>query len=107
MIYVPGFDRTEMMFCSWNMLVDEESIARLIDAFVNSLDLSRYGVKTPAAEDRPAYDPKSLYKLYIYGNRKEIRSSKKLAESCKVNVEVKCMTEGVEPDFGIILILEK
>ena len=102
MAYVPGFDRTQMMFCSWDMLVDEESIARLIDAFVNSLDLSKYGVKTPAVNGRPAYDPKSIYKLYIYGSRKGIRSSRKIAESCKVNVEVKWMTGGVEPDFRTI-----
>lgn len=81
MAYVTGFDRIQMMFCSWDMLVDEESIARLIDAFVNSIDLSRYGVKDPAAEGRPAYNPKSIYKQYIYGSRKGIRSSRKLAES--------------------------
>lgn len=102
MAYISGFDRTQMMFCSWDMLVDEESIARLIDAFVNSLDLNRYGVKTPDATGRPSYDPKSIYKLYIYGSRKGIRSSRKLAESCKVNVEVKWMTGGVEPDFRTI-----
>lgn len=102
MPYVPGFDRTRMMFCSWDMLVDEESIARPIDAFANSLDLSRYGVKTPAVEGRPAYDPESLYKLYIYGSREGIRSSRKLAESCKANVEVKWMTGGLEPDFRTI-----
>lgn len=102
MAYISGFDRTQMMFCSWDMLVDEESIARLIDAFVNSLDLSKYGVKAPAATGRPPFEPKSMYKLYIYGSRKGIRSSRKLAESCKVNVEVKWMTGGVEPDFRTI-----
>ena len=102
MAYISGFDRTQMMFCSWDMLVDEESIARLIDAFVNSLDLSKYGVKAPAATGRPPFEPKSMYKLYIYGSRKGIRSSRKLAESCKVNVEVKWMTGGAEPDFRTI-----
>lgn len=102
MAYISGFDRTQMMFCSWDMMVDEESIARLIDAFVNSLDLSKYGVKGPAATGRPSFEPKSMYKLYIYGSRKGIRSSRKLAESCKVNVEVKWMTGGVEPDFRTI-----
>ena len=89
MTYISGFERTQLMLCSWDELVDEQSIARLIDAFVNSLDLNEYGVKAPALEGRPAYDPKSLY---IYGSRKGIRSSRKLAESCKLNVEVKWMT---------------
>ena len=102
MAYVPTFDRTQMMLCSWDSFVDPESIARLIDAFVNSLDLSKYNVKEPAKEGRPSYDPKGMYKLYIYGNRKGIRSSRKLAESCKVNLEVKWMLGGVEPDFRTV-----
>lgn len=102
MPYVPTFDRTQMMMCSWDSFVDSESIARLIDAFVNSLDLVKYGVKEASKEGRPLYDPKGMYKLYIYGNRKGIRSSRKLADSCKVNLEVKWMMGGAEPDFRTI-----
>jgi len=91
-----------MMMCSWDTFVDQESVARLIDAFVNSLDLTKYNVKESAAEGRPSYDPRGMYKLYIYGNRKGIRSSRKLAESCKVNLEVKWMVGGAEPDFRTI-----
>lgn len=50
---------------------------------------------------------KSLYKIYIYGSRKGVRSSRKLAESCKVNLEVKWMTGGVEPDFRTIADFRK
>lgn len=102
MPYVSTFDRTQMMMCSWDSLVDPESIARIIDAFVNSLDLAKYGVKEVATEGRPSYNPKGMYKLYIYGSRKEIRSSRKLAESCKVNLEVKWLMGGAEPDFRTI-----
>lgn len=102
MPYVSAFDRNQMMVCSWDSFVDAESIARLVDAFVNSLDLTKYGVKEAAKEGRPGYEPKGMYKLYIYGNRKGIRSSRKLAESCKVNLEVKWMLGGVEPDFRTI-----
>lgn len=91
-----------MMMCCWDSFVEPESIARLIDAFINSLDLTKYKGKEMAKEGRPAYDPKGMYKLYIYGNRKGIRSSRKLAESCKVNLEVKWMLGGVEPDFRTI-----
>lgn len=102
MPYVTTFDRSQMMFCSWDSLVEPESIARLIDTFVNSLNLTEYGVKEAAKEGRPSYEPKGMYKLYIYGGRKGIRSSRKLAESCKVNLEVKWMLGGVEPDFRTI-----
>lgn len=66
MPYVSTFNRNQMMMCSWDSFVDPESIARLIDAFVNSLDLTKYEVKEAAKEGRPAYDPKGMYKLYIY-----------------------------------------
>ena len=85
MPYISGFDRDQFMGCSWDSFVDKESIVRIIAAFVNSLDISRSGVKSVSVEGRPAYDPKSLYRLYIYGSRKGIRSSRKLAESCRVN----------------------
>lgn len=71
MPYISGFDREQLMYCSWDALVEEESIARLIDAFVNSLDLEKYGVKAASVEGRPPYDPRSFYKLYIYGSERE------------------------------------
>ena len=64
MPYVSGFDRDQLMCCSWDAFVDKESIARIIDAFVNHLDIGKYGVKPVAAEGRPSYDSKSLYKIY-------------------------------------------
>ena len=107
MPYVSGFDRNQLMCFSWDAFVDKESIARIIDAFVEHLDIEKYGVRPVAADGRPSYDPKSLYKIYIYGSRKGIRSSRKLAESCKVNLEVKWMTGGVEPDFRTIADFRK
>ena len=102
MHYVKAFDRDQMMMTTWDSMVDPESPARLIDAFVNSLDLSNYDVKELASEGRPPYDPKSLYKLYIYGSDNGIKSSRKLAKSCKVNIEVRWLMGGVEPDFRTI-----
>jgi transposase len=102
MNYVKTFDRNQMMLTTWDSMVERESTARLIDAFVNSLNLSDLGVKELASEGRPPYDPKSLFKLYIYGSNNGIKSSRKLAKSCKVNIEVKWMIGGVEPDFRTI-----
>ena len=107
MHYVESFDRNQVMMTTWDSMVDSESTARLIDAFVDSLDLSEYGVKEIASEGRPPYDPRSLYKLYIYGGDNGIKSSRKLAKSCKVNVEVKWMLGGVEPDFRTIADFRK
>ena len=104
MPYIKPMNRDQYMMCSFDQLVDPESIARLIDAFVESLDLEKLGTTKakPAFEGRPSYDPRDLYKLYIYGNRKGIRSSRKLQEACRVNLEVKWMMGGAEPDFRTI-----
>lgn len=102
MPYVKTRDRNQMMFCSMDSFVDPESTARLIDAFVNSLDLQKYGVKEAAREGRPLYDPKGLLKLYIYGCRNEIRSSRKLQRACEVNIEVIWLMGGAKPDFRTI-----
>lgn len=102
MHYVSGFNRDQMMMTTWDAFVDQYSTARLIDAFVESLKLSELGIKEMAVEGRPSYDPRSLLKLYIYGSDNGIKSSRKLAKNCKVNVEVKWMIGGVEPDFRTI-----
>lgn len=107
MHYVQAFDRDQFMMPTWDSMVDPESTARLIDAFVDSLDLSDYGVKELASEGRPPYDPKGLLKLYVYGSDNGIKSSRKLAKSCRVNVEVKWMLGGVEPDFRTIADFRK
>ena len=41
MPYVSGFDRDQLMCCSWDAFVDEESIVRVIDAFVEHLDIKK------------------------------------------------------------------
>ena len=58
MDYVRGFDRDQMMMTTWDSMVDPDSTARLIDAFVDSLNLSDFGVREMSREGRPPYDPK-------------------------------------------------
>lgn len=107
MHYVQAFDRDQFMVTTWDSMVAPDSTARLIDAFVDSLDLSTYGVKDMSPEGRPPYDPKGLLKLYIYGSDNGIKSSRKLAKICRVNVEVRWMLGGVEPDFRTIADFRK
>lgn len=104
MRYVKGLDRNQIMMCTLDSFVDQESDARLIDAFVESLDLEVLKItkSKAASEGRPAYDPRSMLKLYIYGAEHSIRSSRKLAEACRLNVEVRWMTGAVTPDFRTI-----
>ena len=102
MHYVETLDRNQLMMTTWDSMVDEYSTARLIDAFVESLDLSEYGVNDMPKEGRPPYDPKGLFKLHIYGNENGIKSSRKLERSCRVNIEVRWLLGGAMPDFRTI-----
>src|SRR6266568_6402334 len=53
---------------------------RVIDAFVDGLDLEDLGFSKVAAEEmgRPPYAPGDLLKLYIYGYLHRIRASRRL-----------------------------
>lgn len=104
MPYIQTMDRNQMVMCSLDSYVDQESIARVIDIFVEGLNLDELGFEKAeaAAEGRPSYSPGSLLKLYLYGNQKAIRSSRRLAEACRINVEAKWLMEGLEPDFRTI-----
>ena len=104
MPYIEAQDRNQIMMCSLDSMVDSESIVRIIDKFVDGLDLESMGFKKAeaAVEGRPAYDPRCLLKLYLYGSRKKLRSSRRLEEACHVNVEAKWLMSGLEPDFRTI-----
>lgn len=99
-----AIDRDQLMVTSLNDLVDPESMARVIDYFVECLNLEKLGFKntTPSIEGRPSYPPKNMLKLYLYGYRNPIRSSRKLEKACKVNIEVMWLMEGMQPDFRTI-----
>jgi hypothetical protein len=60
--------------------IDEESPVRVIDAFVDALDLANLGFDgvEPAATGRPAFHPSVLLKPYIYGYLNRVQSSRRL-----------------------------
>ena len=88
MPYVKTIDRNQMYMTSLDMMVDPDSIARIIDAFVDSLDLTGMGFTNtnPSSEGRPAYNPGSLLKLYLYGHRKTMSAGSKTSSSNLTNV---------------------
>ena len=62
---------------------------RVIDAFVNSLEMHGLGFAMAAPNDtgRPSYDPKDMLKLYVYGYMYRVRSSRRLETETKRNPE--------------------
>lgn len=100
----PAIDVNQVMMTTFDSFVAPESTARIIKYFVDNVDLSEMGFLNtdPATEGRPSYPPSSLAKLYIYGYRNNIRSSRKLARACEINIEVIWLMDGLTPDFRVI-----
>src|SRR5262245_6215629 len=94
--FVEGIDRGQATLfpeCleDW---IDEDNPVRVIDAFVDKLDLSRVGFDgvAPEATGRPSYHLAVLLKLYIYGYLNRVQSSRRLEREAGRNVEVIWLT---------------
>ena len=102
--YIEGTSRMQMTYWALEDLIDEESIVRVIDRYIETLDLSKLGFTRtkPAETGRPGYPAGMLAKLYVYGYENGIRSSRKLEKEARRNVEVMWLTEGLTPDYKTI-----
>lgn len=88
--------------------IAEESPVRVIDVYVDDLDLSGLGFKTtPELTGRPGYHPATLLKLYIYGYFNRIQSSRRLEREAQRNVELMWLTGRLAPDFKTIADFRK
>lgn len=110
MTYIQGESRTQMCLPEFiEDMVSQNNPVRVIDSFVESLDMQKLGfVKArPAHTGRPAYDPRDLLKLYIYGYFNKIRSSRKLMQECTRNIELFFLLNRLSPDFRTIADFRK
>src|SRR6201981_3327434 len=90
--------------------IDESSPVRVIDAFVDVLDLAEMrfaGVEPAATTGRPSYHPAVLLKLYIYGYLNRVQSSRRLEREAGRNVEVMWLTGRLTPDHKTIADFRK
>ena len=105
MQFIKGKNREQLVLFPTTLedLIDEENEARFIDLFVESIDLGKMGFEVFREENgRPAYHPKDLLKLYLYGYLNSIRSSRKLEKATQINVEVMWLLKGLSPDHNTI-----
>jgi len=105
MKYIKGHDRKQVSIFPISMeeTIDQDNEVRLIDIFVDSLDIEHYGFKSDFIEKgRPAYHPKDLLKLFLYGYLNRVRSSRELEKESKRNIEVMWLLKGLSPDHNTI-----
>ena len=89
--------------------IGEDNPVRVIDVFVDELDLAElgFGGVDPEITGRPSYHPSVLLKLYIYGYLNRLQSSRRLEREAGRNVEVMWLTGRLAPDHKTIADLRK
>jgi len=103
--YRSGTDRAQIIMpASIDEYVEHDNPVRVIDACVEALDLVklRFTKSTPAADGSPAYNPKDMLGLYLYGYMNRTRSSRQLERAAKINTEVIWLMKGLQPDYRTI-----
>jgi len=77
---------------------------RVIDAFVNGLDLKRLGFERaePSATGRPAYEPAVMLKIYVYGYLNRLTTTRVLEQETHRNVDLIWLTGRLMPDHKTI-----
>jgi transposase len=105
MQFIEGKNRTQSILFpqSLDQIIEQNNEVRIIDLFVESINLAdfHFVIKT-SKEGRPAYHPKDLLKLYVYGYLNHLRSSRQLEKECKRNIEVMWLMKELAPDHNTI-----
>ena len=90
MQFIQGNNRHQTFFSTLEDQVGADNPVRLIDAFIDKLELQKLGFSKTIhnSKGRPPYAPAVLLKLYLYGYLNKIRSSRKLEKECSRNIEL-------------------
>ena len=92
--FIEGEDREQITLLPECLEDDvaEDNPVRVVDVFVEQLDLTSLGFEgaAPAATGRPSYHPSVLLKIYIYSYLNRIQSSRRLEREAQRNVELMC-----------------
>lgn len=104
--FVEAADRDQASFLPSCLedYVDADNPVRIIDAFVDELDLADLGFARvpPASTGRPGYAPGTMLKLYVYGYLHQLTSSRKLEREAGRNIELMWLVGKLVSDFKTI-----
>ena len=104
-----GEDRNQMFMFSLESAIASDSFVRVVDAFVDAIDLKSFGFAHVECEEegRPPYPPAALLKLYLYGYRYGIRTTRKLEREAHTNIEAMWLLSGLRPKYKTIANFRK
>ena len=105
MQYIQGKDREQSVLFPQclDQIISGDNDVRFIDLFAESIHITDFKFVTKQSiEGRPAYNPKDLLKLFIYGYINGIRSSRMLEKQCHINIEAMWLMKQLAPDHNTI-----
>lgn len=109
--YISGMNREQILLFpeSVDEYIEEHNPGRLIDAYIDTLNLAALGFTHAVPKDtgRPSYTPADRLKLDIDGYLHKIRSSRKLEQETHRNVELMWLLRQLTPDFKTIADFRK
>src|SRR2546421_4365236 len=109
--FIDGEDRMQRALLPHSLedYVGEENPVRVIEVFIDELDLPALGFSgmTRGATGRPAYHPSTLLKIYLYGYLNRVQSSRRLEREAQRNIELMWLTGRLAPDFKTIADFRK
>ena len=110
---IQGTSRHQMQFGSLDNFIAADNPIRIVDAFVEKLDVMKLGISFQPTPPKvkpggaPRFDDKLLLKLYLYGYLNKIRSSRKLEQECSRNVELRWLMQELIPTYHTIADFRK
>lgn len=89
--FIEGVERTQatLLPATIDDYVSENNPVRVVDVFVDALDLATLGFEgvIPEETGRPSYHPATILKIYIYGYLNQVQSSRSLERECHRNLD--------------------
>jgi transposase/IS5 family transposase len=109
MLHKQGEDRNQMFMFSLESAIAVDSFVRVLDSFVEAIDLKSFGFAHVECQEegRPPYHPAILMKLYLYGYRYGIRTTRKLEREAHTNLEAMWLLSGLRPKYKTIADFRK
>jgi transposase len=98
---LPDRESEQIFAPSLRRAVEQERDVLGVDEAVELLDLSEVEAGYSSV-GHPAYPPKVMVKVLVYGYALGMRSSRQLARACRLDLGFRFLTHGLEPDFRTI-----
>ena len=104
-----GEERNQIFMFSLDSAIAPDTFVRVVDAFVDAIDLKSFGFEHVECHDEgcPPYPPAALMKLWLYGYRYGIRTTRKLEREAQTNIEAMWLLSGLHPRYKTIANFRK